>query len=157
MKVDPQAPRISTFTDFWPKYLGEHRDPRSRWLHFCGTSGFLATLLAAVAQAPLRMGLALLASAVIFYLSRAVEARRSGVLSLLAVVVLCAVANPMSLGAVVFAYAFAWAGHFLIEKNRPATFTYPLWSLAGDMRMVSLMWRGQLWRGDPLAAGASVT
>ena len=32
-------------------------------------------------------------------------------------------------------YGFAWVGHFVFEKNRPATFTYPLYSLMGDWVM----------------------
>lgn len=32
-------------------------------------------------------------------------------------------------------YGFAWIGHFVFEKNRPATFTYPFYSLAGDWVM----------------------
>jgi hypothetical protein len=41
-------------------------------------------------------------------------------------------------------YALAWMGHFFIEKNRPATFQYPVWSFLADWKMYGLMWRGKM-------------
>jgi len=37
--------------------------------------------------------------------------------------------------ALVQGYAFAWIGHFFFERNKPATFKYPLMSLMGDWRL----------------------
>lgn len=44
------------------------------------------------------------------------------------------------LAALVGGYTFAWVGHFVFEKNRPATFQYPCYSFAGDW----VMWKGHL-------------
>ncbi len=87
--------RYSTFAEFWPFYLREHSRPRTRALHYAGT-----TLVVAI-------------------LAFALVAGRWWLL----------LAVPIA------GYGFAWLAHFKVEKNRPATFTYPLWSLAADFKM----------------------
>jgi hypothetical protein len=48
------------------------------------------------------------------------------------------------LSALVTGYGFAWVGHYVFEKNRPATFKYPLYSLRGDFRMAREVFSGRI-------------
>ncbi|MEX6502117.1 Mpo1-like protein [Pseudomonas zhanjiangensis] len=41
-------------------------------------------------------------------------------------------------------YGFAWVGHFVFEKNRPATFQYPLYSFVGDWVMLKDAFTGRI-------------
>jgi hypothetical protein len=46
-------------------------------------------------------------------------------------------------GIPVLGYGFAWVGHFFFEKNKPATFTYPFYSLASDFLLFFDLLRGK--------------
>ncbi len=92
---DDAGQRFDSFADFYPYYLGEHRHPVCRRLHFAGTALVIATALVALAT------------------------QRWALLALVPV----------------FGYGFAWLGHFGFERNRPATFRHPWYSLGGDFVM----------------------
>lgn len=48
------------------------------------------------------------------------------------------------LSALVSGYALAWVGHYFFEKNTPATFKHPLYSLRGDFRMAREVLSGRI-------------
>lgn len=66
----------------------------------------------------------------------------AAMLQILAAIVL---REPMlCLTALVSGYGFAWVGHYVFEKNRPATFKHPLYSLRGDFRMAREVFSGRI-------------
>jgi hypothetical protein len=96
--------RFHGYAEFWPHYLREHADPRTRAIHAAGTAAGLLLVLAGLAIGPWWLVLA----------------------------------------GVVAGYGCAWLSHLLVERNRPATFSHPLWSLGSDLRMAWLMVTGRL-------------
>jgi len=66
-------------------------------------------------------------------------------ISIIIAIFLIADRKPVALLACpLIGYAFAWYSHFFIEKNRPATFKYPLWSFISDFKMAYLFLIGKL-------------
>jgi len=66
-------------------------------------------------------------------------------LALLCMVMLFASGRPRYLlYALLCGYGFAWVGHFVFEKNKPASFKRPLYSFTGDWAMYRDIWRGKI-------------
>ncbi len=64
--------------------------------------------------------------------------------------------NPwLLIAAPIVGYGFAWIGHFFIEKNKPASFKYPLWSFLADWKMWAKMLTGQMGTEIRKAQGAA--
>ncbi|MFN3842106.1 MAG: Mpo1-like protein [Rehaibacterium terrae] len=68
----------------------------------------------------------------------------ASVLGVLGAVIAGALSPWWLLSLPLIGYGFAWVGHFFFEKNRPATFTYPLYSLIGDWVMFKDMLIGRI-------------
>ncbi len=98
------AENIETYGEFFLYYLGEHRRPATRALHYVAAFASLGVLLYGLAVGPWWIALF----------------------------------TPLA------GYGSAWIAHFFIERNRPATFRYPLWSLLSDYVMTALWVSGQL-------------
>lgn len=65
-------------------------------------------------------------------------------LVLVVLVAALAMAHYIWLAAIpLIGYGFAWVGHFFFEKNKPATFTYPFYSLASDFILFFDLLRGK--------------
>lgn len=56
------------------------------------------------------------------------------------------------IAAFVVGYSFSWFGHFVIERNKPATFGYPGWSFVSSFRMLAIMATGRI--GSELSRAA---
>lgn len=66
-------------------------------------------------------------------------------LALVCLVMLVASGRPQYLlYALLCGYGFAWIGHFGFEKNKPASFKRPLYSLMGDWVMYRDLWTGRI-------------
>lgn len=96
--------KFSSFKEFYPYYLQEHKNRTSRRLHVIGSL----------------LVLVIIATAII-----------TSTWMLLWLVPLVG-------------YGFAWVGHFFYEKNKPATFKHPLYSLMGDWVMLKDVLTGRL-------------
>ena len=86
-----------------------------------------------------------------YYLSehRNVISRRlhfigTGLVSILMIITLLSQQWSLILLLPIVGYGFAWIGHFFFEKNKPATFTHPLYSLMGDWVMFKDILTGKI-------------
>lgn len=71
----------------------------------------------------------------------------TGTLLLLPIAVLGILSSPWYFLALpLVGYGFAWISHAFVEKNKPATFSYPLWSLLADFKMFFYILTGRMSR-----------
>lgn len=100
----PNKQKFSSFAEFYPYYLTEHRQPACRAWHYVGNTAVIV----------------------------------------LFVWILFNQQWPWLWALLLCGYGFAWIGHFFVERNRPATFQYPFYSLFADWVMYKDFLTGQL-------------
>jgi hypothetical protein len=103
---------FNSFKQFWPFYLDQHKNKTNQILHLIG-SGLGGTWFFAFFIVPE------------FVLLTPIPWPWQGIGAIVP--------------ALIIGYSFAWTGHFVFEKNRPATFRWPLYSFIADWKMIFLM------------------
>ena len=139
---------IGSFSNFFLFYLTEHTDGISRLLHVIGTTLLVVVVLATNWRYALSMASALGVGLIVRELCIGLP---NGFVEFGAMVATFLLLNRVLIGSfgihlLIIGYGFAWVGHFFFEKNTPATFLYPSFSLMGDFRM----WWGVLTRELPI-------
>ena len=115
---DHHRDRYKSFHDFYPFYLSQHSKPLTKYFHFVGTT------------------LAMIMFVGIIVTRGGVDDDDVGTVSSI----------RLWISVPIVGYGFAWISHAFIEKNKPATFEYPLYSFLGDMRLwYEMMFRGKHW------------
>jgi hypothetical protein len=140
--------RIQTFQEFWPYYLSQHSNLYCRILHFFGTTLFLLSILICFLLNGQNIIFGMALSSIILFVGTFLEPRRNPIPVLILVFAILLLSDWWIIFGILLAYSFAWISHFMIEKNRPATFLYPTWSLGADLKLWGAMCIGKYWQRD---------
>jgi hypothetical protein len=152
--------RFDSFESFFPYYMSQHSLPMTKFMHVIGTSfvfmivaiypfvgaAFCATLALGVLISPTlfhfstkimhwNMGIAEIAVVILFYIWISNWMSRNPGLKISRGIKEFLVPRFPALLVMLVGYGFAWIGHFGFEKNKPATFLYPTYSLMGDFKL----------------------
>ena len=134
---------FNTFDEFYPFYISQHADQTCRRMHFAGTA---IILLMTILWEHHIISSMLMAAIVGYGTFAATKGMESGIVEMIVMLSTFLIFMRKLSGSwlkafavPVIAYGFAWVGHFYFEMNRPATFIYPMFSLAGDFKMFSEM------------------
>ena len=119
-----------SFQEFWPYYLGEHRQPPRDEAQATDARAQVEPVeIASSVKCGVERGGAEAA---------AVDGARGSE------ALLVRVAPDREDGGLLVGYGPAWVGHFFVENNKPASFKYPLWSFMADIKMLALKLGGQM-------------
>jgi hypothetical protein len=128
---------FNTFDEFYPFYNSQHQNNTCRILHFIGTSIFITFALFNVSVL-YSISVSILIGYSFFTVTKFLN---NGLLEFLICIITFFLFMRKLTGTfwkanIIFvAYLFAWIGHFFFEKNTPATFIYPIYSLFGDFKL----------------------
>jgi len=142
---------FGTFTSFYPFYLSQHAKLGTKLLHAIGTSFVVVT---AVREPKLVVALfaAAFSGRAIFPFLRSFDTGIAEFITSIGSFFIVGknlgMSNSTLLSVPAFAYSFAWVSHFFYERNTPATFIYPSFSLVGDFVMFYELLIGRHWKFD---------